>query len=150
MREGKEVEIDPNTIGVIGPCYIEPGSMQHQKYDPNKHGYTNYDFVCGHAQLVTTNALKKVFTYNPNICRTFGAFDVYQSMWMCANDMNTLVCYDTCFDFPNSKESHFSDGKDIEKWTKKYDSGWKEMQKNLEEYQQEHIRKHGYNKWYFE
>lgn len=148
MREGKEVEIDPNSIGCIGPCYVEPGSMQHQKMDMDKHGYTNVDFVVGHAQLITRNAIRKGFTFDPNICTIFGPFDVYQSMKLLSLDMNILVSQDCCFDFPESKESHFHNG-DHQKFASKFTPIWQKMQENINAFQKEHIAKHGYNKWYF-
>lgn len=145
----EEKAIKPESIGVIGPCYVEPGCMKHQKYDENRKNYDWVDYIVGHCQLVTTNAIKKGFTYEPEICTKFGPYDVYQSMWMCSHELNTLVNREVCFDFPNSKESHFHQGND-QKFNGILGNCWNTMDSNLTAYQNKHKQKWGYNKWYFE
>lgn len=149
MKENKEIEIRPETIGVIAPCYVNPGCMKHQKYDVNKSGFTAVDFCVGHAQVITREAVRAGFTFDPKICELFGPFDVYQSMWMQHHGFNILISQDCCFDFPNSVESHYHEGA-VEKFAD-FNEPWKKMENKLmKEYQPIHIAKHGFNKWFFE
>lgn len=149
LREGKEVNVNSEKVGFIGPTYQSPGSMRHQQYSNNIHGFNQVDFLSGHATLVTKNALNKNFEFDPKYCEIFGPFDIFLSMWTCYNELNTYVNHDVCFDFPNSQESHFHEG-DYGKFTEKLKPMWDKMQKQLEEYQKLHIAKHGFNKWYYE
>lgn len=155
--------LDFKKVGVIAPCYVNPGCMAHQKFNPNIENtnydgtlsdyhvgsYTAVDFCVGHAQLITREAVRAGFTHDPKWCKPFGPFDVYQAMWMQMHEFNILIAQDCCFDFPNSQESHFHEGK-AENY-KELEGPWKEMSdKLMKEYQPQHIVKNGYNKWYFE
>jgi hypothetical protein len=148
-HEGVEKACKSSTIGVIAPCYVNPGCMKHQKLDPNKEGYTAVDFCVGHAQVITKAAVRAGFKFEPSICEKFGPYDVYQSMWMQQHDFNILIAQECCFDFPNSTESHYHEGAP-EKFGN-LNAPWGKMElKLMKEYQPLHIAKHGFNKWYFE
>jgi len=141
------VVLDSKKIGVVAPCYVDPGCMKHQKYHPNIEDYTAVDFCVGHAQFITKDAVRAGFTFDPKICEVFGPYDVYQSMWMQQHEFNILIAQECCFDFPNSKESHYHEG------SKNFDftAPWHVMDKRLmQEYQPKHIAKYGFNKWLFE
>lgn len=148
-REGKQVPINPKTIGCIGPCYVEPGCMKHQKFWPAHRGYKQGDFVVGHVQLITREALRRGFTFDPNLCSIFGPFDIYQSMKLLSMELNVVISQECCFDFPDSKESHFHNG-DHQRFSDKFSNMWKEMQERLNNFQKLHIAKYGFNKQYFD
>lgn len=141
MREGVEVPIRPESIGAIGPCYVNPGCMKHQKYDDTQHGFTQHNFIVGHSQLVTTAAIEKGFMYYPEICSKFGPFDIAQSMFMLDKQLNLLVNHDVCMDFPNSQESHFHEG-DPGRWDY-LRAEWQGMQQRLEAFQAKYKERNG-------
>lgn len=149
ILEGKEVTIDPNKIGAIGPCYNNKviGCMKHQEYKENNNKFLQVDFIVGHCQLITSNALRKGFRYDSDLCTGFGPYDIAQSMIMLSLELNIFVNPNLCFTFPEDKESHFHCNKP-QKWDH-LKSGWDKMQKNLENFQLEQKKKYGFNKWYF-
>lgn len=148
MLEGKEVNINPESIGCIAGTYKDCGAMRHQLYDENKKGYTIFDYVVGHCQLITSSALKKGFEFDPKVCNLFGPADIYQSVRLLYDELNLLVCHDVCFDFHKNENSHFSEG-DSGKFTEKLTPMWNDMQYKTMEFQKLHIAKHGFNKWNF-
>ena len=149
LSSKQKIKIRPESIGIVAPTYIHCGSMRHQQYQPDEDFYIVGDFCVGHVQMVTTNALRKGFRYEPAQCTGFGSYDIYQSMWMCANELNTVMHHSLPFDFPESKESHFHNGLS-NRWDNKLSSVWKGMTANLDVYQAEHIKKHNGNKWFWE
>lgn len=149
VLEGKEVQIDPSKVGIIGPTYTNCGAMTHQKYNPTETGYLQCDFTVGHCQLVTLNAIKKGFRYDSEKCLGFGPYDIAASVINCSLELNSFVCKGLPFDFPESKESHFHNGSH-EKFDAKLTPIWKDMQSRLEAFQKDiHVAKYGHNKWYF-
>ncbi len=150
IREGKEVPIREETIGVLAPTYINCGSMKFQQFIKNKNHFTWGDYVVGHAQLITPHALKKNFRYDSEQCQGWGAYDIFQSMKILSLELNLIINHGVGFDFPNSEESHFHEF-NPEKFHVKLDPLWKEMQNKMETFQKNvHIKKYGFNKWYFE
>lgn len=147
-RDGQDVEIDPNSVGVVAPCYFDPGCMKHQRYNSmDEHNYSQHYFVVGHAQVITKAALDKHFEFKDEYCTKYGPFDLYQATMMQYLGLNQIVARRTCFSFPNDKESHFHDG-DPGKFTH-LTGQWAEMENNVKQLKQDVIRKWGSDKWAF-
>ncbi len=151
LMDGFLVKVDPKSIGAVGPVYVHPGSMRHQEFNPSMQGtpYRLVDFVVGHATLLTVNAVRAGVDFDPKHCQIYGPMDVFLSQNLILHELNTLVCYDTCFDFYDSKESAFHNG-DSNKFREKLTPLWNKMADHLKnEFQPLNNKKWGYNRWSF-
>lgn len=143
-------KIRPESIGVVAPTYVNFGCMGHQKVDPQNlvSPYFGCDYVVGHSQMITLNAIRKDFKFESEYCTQFGPMDIFQSEWMGYHELNTIVNKKVVFDFPNSEESAFSCGDN--KFSEKLTPVWQQMSLNLEKYRKMKIDKFGFNKWWYE
>lgn len=143
--------IRPETVGVLAPTYVNAGCNLYQEYkeNPTERWYGSVSCI-GHAQMITLNAVRKDFKFESEWCGIFGPFDIFQANWMAYHSLNTVVCRRVCFDFPNSQESAFSNGKP-EKFTAKLTPIWEKMHNLIhKEYREMHLAKYGFNKWWHE
>lgn len=144
-------KIRPESVGCVGPTYVNFGCMGHQKVDQNNpiSPYYGCDYVVGHAQMITLNAVRKDFKFESEYCTKYGAMDIWQSEWMGMHELNTIVNKKVVFDFPNSAESSFC-GTDSAKFVNKITPQWEQMSANLKKYRDLKEAKFGFNKWWFE
>lgn len=147
-RDGQNVEISQGSVGVVAPCYYDPGCMKHQRYNSmEEHNYSQHYFVVGHAQVITKAALDKHFEFKDEFCTKYGPFDLYQATMMQYLGLNQVVARRTCFSFPNNQESHFHEG-DVGKFTS-LTSQWATMENNVKMLKQKVINKWGCDRWSF-